>query len=475
MASARELGNVSMRDDVNPRFLSQADCRALTNRIVGFTTGGGVTTVKIQSDWTGNIRWARNQVITSGDVRDTQIDITRSIRNADGFSIEVNQSTDRALEAAVRRAEAAVAFSAEEAERQWDTPVTEAHTHPSIWSDATYTLDAAARMEVAQRVMTMVASTGMHAAGYLEVSAHGRAIMTSDRGDLYYPYTQAQFSVTVRDPAGTASGWVGLDWHDWRRIDVGRLSAVALDKCLRSRNAVAVEPGRYTTILEPQAVADLWHGLWLQDGLTRHESEDDFANTRTFSKSPPTHTAPGFSKIGDRIIDARVTITMDPMDPELGCPPFDPNGVVFHPVVWIDRGVLANLGYFRSYAVAALGRAEGRPGNGAFRMSGGTETIEDMIATTTRGILVTRLSDIELVDMRSFTVTGYTRDGLWLIEHGRVAKAIKNFRFTDSPLLAFNNIEQLGVPQRVFHPTAPVVVPPVKVRDFNFVGLADAV
>jgi predicted Zn-dependent protease len=89
--------------------------------------------------------------------------------------------------------------------------------------------------------------------------------------------------------------------------------------------------------------------------------------------------------------------------------------------------------------------------------------------------LVTRFSGVELIEYKSVLCSGYTRDGLWLVENGKISKAVKNFRFTESPLFVFNQVEQLGVPQRIFHPSAPIVVPPAKVRDFSFTSLADAV
>jgi predicted Zn-dependent protease len=98
-----------------------------------------------------------------------------------------------------------------------------------------------------------------------------------------------------------------------------------------------------------------------------------------------------------------------------------------------------------------------------------------MIASTKRGVLVTRFSNVKLVDPPSMLLTGLTRDGFWLIERGKISKPIKNFRFMESPLFAFNNVEQLGTPVPVFSPEAPVIVPPVKVRDFNFTSLVDAV
>lgn len=199
-----------------------------------------------------------------------------------------------------------------------------------------------------------------------------------------------------------------------------------------------------------------------------------------------------YTLLGERVVDERITISADPMDPELGFPPFGIETTyghgdmlslpVYRKVTWIDKGVLTNLAYQRDHAIGT-GRTLGLPNSGAFRMSGGETSVEEMIATTKRGILVTRFDRPTLLDFRSLLYRGYTRDGLWLIENGKISKAIKNLAFTESPLFALNNIEQLGVPQRVFHAGPPFpwavpqprVVPPLKIRDFSFTALTDAV
>jgi predicted Zn-dependent protease len=114
-------------------------------------------------------------------------------------------------------------------------------------------------------------------------------------------------------------------------------------------------------------------------------------------------------------------------------------------------------------------------------MSGGDTSVDEMIATTKRGLLVTRFSNLRGLDGTSLLSTGLTRDGLWLVENGKISKAVKNFRFTESPLFMLNSIEQLGVPVRVFRPTGtggeltPGIVPPLKVRDFSFTSAIDAI
>jgi predicted Zn-dependent protease len=448
------------------KFLSSAECAALLERVSAMATGGGETAIGLESTWTGNLRWARNHVTTSGDERSNTLTIKRSINGA-GASVSLDMLDDADLATAVRRAEHLLLLNGERPESDLYDDYEEPALSPHIFFDTTYNLEASQRATIMHDLVQSTIQAGMLAAGYIEVSAHGRTVRSSRGPVRYYPYTLAQYSVTVRDPKGTSSGWAGVDWSDWARVDAKQLSAIALDKCLRSRNPVAIEPGRYTTILEPQAVCDLMTTVIRPSILDRRRAERGW----------PPFNGPtlGTTKIGTQVFDTRVTIGADPMDPDLGFPPFSLGGAVYHPVQWVDKGVLTNLAYSRAYGVIELGINTGLPTNGAFRMSGGTATIEEMIATTRRGVYVTRFSNLHMVDPNSLLHVGFTRDGLWLIENGKISKAIKNFRFTESPMFVFNSIEEMGVPVRVFHPSTPVVVPPVKVRDFSFTSLADAV
>jgi predicted Zn-dependent protease len=153
---------------------------------------------------------------------------------------------------------------------------------------------------------------------------------------------------------------------------------------------------------------------------------------------------------------------------------FDGAGLPRQAVRWVDRGVLRELPYEKYYAISQLGRDRGLPNPMAYRMSGGPIGIDQMIATTWRGILVTRLNDVNIIDGTTLQCTGTTRDGAWVIENGRITHPIRNLRFNDSPIFMLNNIEQIGPATRVYS-DRPAIVPALKVRDFNFNGLADAV
>jgi predicted Zn-dependent protease len=469
---------------------------ALAKQAATLSVGGGETQLSIESTWSGNIRYAHNEVTTSGDVRDNYVQVLRNIRGAFGLMI-CNQIDDVGLQAAVRRAEHLLSIREETGGTQFsehflpapEEPLKtmqdvqrfiseedrraalqsliqteEPYSKPHIFFDTTYNLDATHRAGAILPLIESVKKAGMVAAGYVQVSAHGRAVIDTWGRSLYYPYTKAQYSVTVRNPKGTGSGWAGVDWSDWNRIDAAALSNIALEKCLQSQNPVAVEPGRYTVILEPQAVCDLCQ--FIVKNLDRTLAE---------AGSGPFAASRGNSKIGLQVIDERISISADPMDPDLGFPPFSGSGNVYHAVTWIDRGVLKELSYFRPYGIKKLGENAGLPNSTAFRMSGGTATIDDMIASTKRGLRVTRFSNVGVIDPNSLLCTGYTRDGLWLIENGKITKPVKNFRFTESPLFVLNNVEALGVPQRVFHPSAPVIVPPIKASDFSFTALSEAI
>src|SRR5690606_41558460 len=141
---------------------------------------------------------------------------------------------------------------------------------------------------------------------------------------------------------------------------------------------------------------------------------------------------------------------------------------------WIENGVLRELAYPRGYANQVLNKPDPLLNSYSFRMSGGDMTIEEMIARTERGLLVTRLANVRVVDYNSLLCTGTTADGLWLIERGEITKPVKNFRFRESPLYVFNSLEALGTPVRVLQ-QMPTIVPPAMVHDFSMPSPADAV
>lgn len=466
--SAQQTTNVSHPvvpdTEVHAQILSHDESRAIFDRIVRLTHGVGDVTVNIDSRWRGNLRWANNDVIGTGDTLDHTVSIVRRIRGAGLSSVTLNQLDDASFQRALDVLEYRLQYMNEDPDAE---PLIgpQQYVSPQLDFSSTKDLVAAERSRIGRMLTEPVANAGLLAAGYLAVEAVSRSVFNTNRLEAYAAATYAQYSVTVRNPQGTGSGWAGVDFNDWHRIDAEGITARAKQKCIDSANPRAVEPGRYTAILEPQAVHDLMR-FALGLPLLREGAE---------GVPGPYHLSADQSKLGLRLLDPRVTIWADPMDPDCGFIPFDESGQPYKKTSWFTNGVLTELSYDRRYALTKLAQALPQPNSLAFHMSGGTVTVEEMIASTKRGVLVTRLSGLGMIDGVSLLATGVTRDGLWLIENGKITYPIKNFRFNESPLFVFNQIEQMGVPVRVFSPDAPSVVPPVKVREFNFTGIADAV
>jgi predicted Zn-dependent protease len=467
------------------RILSKAACDAIAQRIFGFARGGGETLLFLKSWTNGGLRWARNRASLASDQRDIVIEIHRTVPGAPEGTAVTNQLDDASLEAAVRAAErdgmTALEYIPHDPPGKPPLPKAE-WPRTAIWSDATYAVTPETRGEVARALIAPAEAKRFLSAGYLEMRAGATMVVSSERpagpfGPDEVPYvrwTQAQCSMTVRDPSGTASGWAGLSSYDWAKIDAPALAARALEKCEASRNPVALEPGRYTVILEPQAVADLMEIV--ASSMARPLAE---MGSGPWALARDNVLGIWRTKLGLKVIDERITISHDPADPALGILPLP----WMQPITWFDKGVLTNLAYARDYAVPALNLGADLHGMVGYRMSGGTTSVDEMIRTTKRGLLVTRFSNIRELDGGSLLSTGLTRDGLWLIENGKISKAVKNFRFTESPLFVLNAIEQLGVPVPVFRPVkdpyeavlTPAIVPALKARDFSFTSTIDAI
>lgn len=468
------------------RILSTEECEAIARRVFDAAQGGGETRVGISSWWQGELRWARNRVSLASDRRDIRLRVTRIVDRAVGIVI-TNQVDDVSLAAAVRAAERSAQLQPQfvgsaafyPPRPSFETPET------AIWSDATDHLTTEGRGEVARALVGPAEEKGMLSAGYLEVRTQSRAEFTSAKAEASalpeWPYvacTQAQCSMTVRDQKGAGSGWAGLSGYDWSAIDPQALAARALEKALASRDPVALEPGRYTVILEPQAVCslmDLFVGA-----LSREPIET--VGGGPFWLAYDDALKLNRTKLGLKVADERVTLSHDPADHALGVVP-TPDMLPLDRVTWIDRGVLTQLSMDRDYALRALSENRGAHRPIAFRMSGGDTSVEEMIQTTKRGLLVTRFWGTRLLDNGSVLATGLTRDGVWLIENGKITKAVKNFRFTESPLFVLNSLDALGPAVPVFRPVAspydvqltPAIVPPLKARDFSLTSLVDAV
>jgi predicted Zn-dependent protease len=316
------------------------------------------------------------------------------------------------------------------------------------------------RARAVRRACDLAVKNGQVAAGIFS-SGQNQIAMGNCRG-LFAGYreTHAEFSITMQE--GAAASWAKANSANVRDFDPQKLSARASEKAHLACNARELAPGRYTVILEPAAVLDLVGFLFYDFSATALEDKRSCLNDR----------------MGTQLFGKNISISDDVYHPlQLGAP-FDGEGIPRHRVLLVDRGVPKNLVYARSTAKRARKKPTGHgfalpneygeaPMNLVF--SGGESSLEKMIASTDRGLLVTRLWYIREVDPYEKVMTGMTRDGLFLVENGRVTSAARNFRFNQSLIEMLRNVELLGPAVRATGEEAfEMVVPAMKVRNFHF-------
>ncbi|MGI8619681.1 MAG: TldD/PmbA family protein [Gemmatimonadaceae bacterium] len=448
-------------------FLTREESEAIARRVLA-SAKAGETRVTITSGARANTRFAENQVSTSGDNYDAEVTV-RSVFGKRVANASTNKLDEASLAALVARSEALARLAPEDPELMPELGPQTYPTRPEPSQTETPTPEQ--RAAAVRAVSEPARAAGLISTGYMQSNVGSLAIANNKGLFAYNRASSAAMSTTVRTPDGTGSGWAGSAHDEWSELDAATLGARAIDKSVRSRNTVAVEPGRYTVILEPTAVANLVQLIvgGFQSPVNARSADEG----RSFFSKPG-----GGNKIGTKVVDERVTIVSDPMDPDGRGGLFTGEGIPTQRVVWIENGVVRNLQYDRFWA-QKQGVSPTAASN-VLRMSGGDASVEQMIASTQRGILVTRLWYIRAVDPRTILYTGLTRDGTFLVENGRITQAIKNFRWNESPIFMLNNIEMMGKPMRVNASESGqgggvIIVPPIKARDFNFTSLSDAV
>jgi PmbA protein len=316
------------------------------------------------------------------------------------------------------------------------------------------------RARAVTRVCRMAEKNKQTAAGIFSTGSM-QAILANSKGLFaHHEQTRAEFSVTFLEP--NSSGWAKANSPDIAEIHPEALAETASRKAAESRNPREVAPGHYTAILEPPAVLDLVGFLFY-----------DFAGTALLDKRSCLT-----DRMGKQIFGKNVTLWDDVYHPlQLGAA-YDGEGVPRKKVLLVDRGVPSNLVYSRATARKMKAKPTGHgfalpneygeaPMNLVFAC--GDKSVDEMIRTTERGIFVTRLWYIREVDPYEKILTGMTRDGTFLVENGRIAGGIRNFRFNQSILEMLSNVEMLGPSVRAAgEESFEMVVPAMKVRDFHF-------
>ena len=457
--------------------LSESEGQAILSKTLGYSKADECE-VTLTGGRSGNLRFARNAVSTSGAREILSLEVQSSFgKKTAGATI--NEFDDASIEKVVRRAEELAQLAPENAEYvEFLGP--QEYLKPVSFFDATAGIDPAFRARGAAASIKMCKDKKLEAAGFIQDDAGFSAVANSRELKGYNRISGIDFSVTVRTPDQKGSGYGIADFNDAKKLDTGAVSAIACEKAARSRETRAIEPGKYTVILEPAASVDLISNMI--SSLNARQADEG----RSFMSKPG-----GETRLGEKLVDERVHIYSDPMNPDAPAGRWAGDGRPRRAVDWLKDGKVVNLAYSRFWArkkgldedkapPPVGGGFGGGPGNRAVAafegqsgilMDGGTASLDELIKSVKRGVLVTRMWYIRPVDPQTLLYTGLTRDGTFYVENGEVKYAIKNFRFNESPVIFLNNLEALGKPVRV----NGNMIPPMVVRDFTFSSLSDAV
>lgn len=441
-------------------ILSRSEAKKILDRVLKYSRAQEAS-AQLSGSEEGNIRYARNSVSTSGIVSNLELAVEARYGKKSGVAT-INEFSDAALEKVMRRAEELAKLSPDNPESMPLLPP-QKYMPVDAFAKNTASITPQQRAKAAADSIMAAKKESTVAAGFLQDDRSFAAVANTHGLFGYHVSTSANFTVTMRTENGLGSGWAQSDVTDFADMNTAAISGVAVDKAVRSQEARALEPGKYTVILEPAAVS----------GLVGYMMYNMNARSADEGRSFMSKQGEG-NRIGEKLFDKRVHIYSDPTDPDLPSTPWAQDDfMALSRTDWVSGGVVENLPRDRFWAEKTKSEAVPEPTN--LIMVGGDKSTEELIKKTRRGILVTRTWYIRMVDPQSLLLTGLTRDGTFYIENGKIKYPIKNFRFNESPVIMLNNIEDMGKPERVSMWGYSAMIPALKIRDFTFSSLSDAV
>lgn len=429
-------------------------------------------TIIVDESAEANLRWANSTVTSNGQTHDR----TATVIAFDGprtASAAGPLSTAEELLDLVRRAEAALASAepAPDAMPLLDGGIDDDFAEPAATGD--FSVLAGFAADLGKAFTEAGAEHLLFGFAEHRLTTTWLAATTGTRRRHVQPMGRVELNAKLPDLIGSA--WVGAATADFTDVSVAELHAEAKRRLGWSARRVDLPAGRYETLLPPSAIADLLiYAYWSMSARDAAEGRNAFAAA----------DAVGSTRIGERLSPLPLTLASDPMAPGLECAPFliarssaggeqsvFDNGAPVERTEWLRQGVLADL--VRNRRVAADQGLPARPATWNLLFDGaGDRGLDEMIAGTRRGLLLTCLWYIREVDPQTLLLTGLTRDGVYLIEDGEVVGAVNNFRFNESPISLLGRISEVGrseqtLPREWNDWMTLTVMPPVRVPDFN--------
>jgi predicted Zn-dependent protease len=469
---------------------TREQAKAIVDKVIDMATADAVE-VRLTGGERSGTRWANSSITTNLVQYDREVSITVRLGQKTGEA-STRDFTDAGFRAMIDEALA----EAGEAEEQEDDLPELLGPQEYIPVDAALpdlvSFGPAERGRMVKDSIDLTESKGVLGAGYIPKTDQTTCNANSNGLFAYYRVAETGFVLTCRLPDGSGSGWAGITGvKDVGMIDARALTEVAANKAVRSRAPRAIEPGRYTVILEPRANARF---LSLMTGIFSagpgQDDDDDQpggrgggggggggggrggggggggggvgANARTFMAD---------RKPGDRILSDLFTLKSEIGHPVLRQTPILNDNRPAAPVTWVENGV------FRNFT-----RDQPATPNMSLVMEGSELSIEDMIRQTRRGLLVTFFWYIRGVpsETQALLNTGMTRDGLFLIENGEIVGPVQNFRWNMSPLVGYNNLSLVGRPvlmhmSESYDSQNTALIPPVRIEEFYMTSISPAV
>jgi predicted Zn-dependent protease len=438
---------------------SRDEVKAITDKIFNMAKGADAVEVDLTGTERSGTRWANSSITVNLVQYDRSVTISPRIGQKTA-SASTRDFSDKGLQAAVDEA-------LETTKGRPDSP----NLAPLLGAQEYIPVEAALPSGINfgphERALMVKASLdiceqkGVLGSGYIPKTWQTTCTANTAGLFAYYSYAEAGFILTCRMADGSGSGWAGITGiKDISMIDAAALTTVAADKALRSRKPKALEPGRYTVILEPRANArflSLMTGIF--NGGGGFGGGFGGGQNRFMDGKKP----------GDKIFSDLFSLKSDIGNPILRQTPILPDNKPAAPVTWVENGVLRNLGPGQPASV-----------NMSLVQGGSDLSIDDMVKQTRRGLLVTFFWYIRGVDSATMLNTGMTRDGLFLIENGEIAGPVQNFRWNMSPLVGYNNLTLVGKPVPMhmgesYDGGNTGLIPPVRMEDFYMTSVSPAI
>ena len=441
-------------------LLSKDEAKTLTDKILSYVKADDAQ-VSVRSEKNANLRFANNAFLTSGGVVEIGANIT-VWKDRRAGSASTSDFEDSSLKAMVDLAEKVADLSP--VDKQY-LPTLGKQDYKEVdgFVDDTSNLALSARAQAAARIITASKKAGVISAGFHEARAGAAGSATKNGNFDFERSTFASLSVTARAKDGSSSGYFQRGHHDIRRLDTDRIADESISKAANGKGARLIEPGVYPVILEPQAVGDLYGGMrFLFDARLAEEGRSPFS------------ASGGATKIGEKVFDEKLTLMSDPWHPEVPGSQSAQDGIPAKKLYMIKDGVLENLVYSRYWAEQKKTKPTPGPVNMIMFSGSRKSKLDEMIKASEKALLIGRFWYIRTTDARTASVTGLTRDGVWMVENGKVAYPVTNLRFNESLIqaIAQGNIEDVGQPERI---GSNSYLPALKLKAFNFTSISEAV